>query len=130
MPTTLAEAVRRLGPTSRSDAAPVVLVMAGYLRDGEQVRHLVQGRVRNLVCVVARTDERLLVVVDRPGRPLVESLDPSTVEVRLAPTAGDPHAVDVVVVDGGRQLAVCGVRDLVEADGLVAAGRPAAASWF
>jgi hypothetical protein len=129
MPATLAEAVRRLGADSRADAAPVLSVMSGFLGEGEEVRQLVQGRVRNLVCLVARTDRRLLVVADRPGKPLVESLDPSKVELRTAPSAV-AGAVDLTVLDGRRRMVVAEVRDAAVADSLVAGDAGGRPSYF
>jgi hypothetical protein len=79
------------------------------------VLHLVVGRVKGIACVLARTERRLVVVADRPGRPLVESLHPAT-PVRVQPVE-DGTAV-VVVVDRLRQLRIEGVRDRAEARAL------------
>jgi len=129
MPASLAEAVRRLGAASRADAAPVLSVVSGFLGEGEEVRQLVQGRVRSLVCLVARTDRRLLVVADRPGKPLVESLDPAAVELRTAPSAV-AGAVDLTVLDGRRRMVVAEVRDPAVAEALVAGDAGGRPSYF
>jgi len=130
MPASLADAVRRLTTESRADAAPVLSVMASYLTDGEQVLQLVQGRVRNLICVIAQTDQRLLVVADRPGRPLVESLQRSQVELRTAPSAQTSGAVDLIVLDGQRRMVVSEIRDTAIVQALVSGGQAGQPNYF
>jgi hypothetical protein len=78
------------------------------------VERLVVGRAKGLACVVARTDRRLLVVADRAGRPLVESLRPdrTMVGVQRSPDA----TVTLVVSDGRRVMRLQQVRETVEAE--------------
>jgi hypothetical protein len=74
------------------------------------------------VCVVARTERRVIVVADRPGRPLVESLHPTRTLVTVMP--GDDGRIGLSVSDGSRVLRLAGVRDVVEAASLAAPGQP------
>ena len=80
-----------------------------------------QGWARGMACVVARTERRVLVVVDRPGRPLVESLHPTRTTVSVFRPAGSASA-SLAVVDGRRVLEVAGVRDEDEAAAISRSG--------
>ncbi|MBS1839100.1 MAG: hypothetical protein JST64_15505, partial [Actinobacteria bacterium] len=120
----LRQVLDRLDVQSAADGARALQTMAATLASGEQVEHLVVGRVRDMPCVVARTGRRLLVVADRPGRPLVESLHPLRTVVSL-----DPSTATLAVSDGRRVMHVVGVRDLDEAIGLVGSDRVDPA-WF
>jgi hypothetical protein len=114
----LAQAIARLEDHSVSEGSSTLGIVAGALAPGELVQRLIVGRVKGVRCSVVRTDRRLLIVADRPGRPLVQSLPPRT-PVEVSGTA-DGTAL-VVVLDGGRVLRISGVRDWAEA---VALARP------
>lgn len=85
------------------------------------------GRAKGLVCAVARTDRRLLIVADRAGRPLVESLRPdkTVVGVQRSPDA----TVTLVVSDGRRVMRLQHVRETVEAE-LLAGSAGSSPSYF
>jgi len=91
------------------------------------VERLVVGRAKGLVCAVARTDRRLLIVADRAGRPLVESLRPdkTVVGVQRSPDA----TVTLVVSDGRRVMRLQHVRETVEAE-LLAGSAGSSPSYF
>ena len=78
---------------------------------------LVQGWTKGLLCLVARTDRRVLVVVDRFPEPLVESLHPVRTGISIYGPPGTER-VSVAVVDGHRLLEVTGIRDGAEAASL------------
>jgi hypothetical protein len=106
----LVRALDRLDPASRRDAAPALVPLARSLDPDEEVHALVQGWAKGLLCVVARTDFRIVVVADRFPEPLVESLDPRTTRVELRGPAA-PERVSLSIIDGQRLLEVTGVRD-------------------
>jgi putative ABC transport system permease protein len=110
----LISALARLDPTGVATAVDAVSRLSGALAPGEVLLHLVLGEVRTYPAAVARTDRRLLVVVERAGRPVTESLPPVT-PVRVLP---DGETTTVVVIDGRRQLRVERVRDRAEAAAL------------
>ncbi len=107
----------RLDPRSASQASGALRVAATTLAVGERVERLVAGRAKGLPCVVARTDRRLLVVADRPGRPLVESLHAHQTMVGIEDA--DDGTVTLVVSDGRRVMRLQGVREVAEAELLV-----------
>jgi hypothetical protein len=94
-----------------------LVLLSDALVDGEVVHHLVQGNVRGLECVVARTDRRVVVAVDRPNRPLVESLHPTGTQFTVT-RSQTGEFLNIAVIDQGRQLEVVEVRDFSEAAGL------------
>jgi putative ABC transport system permease protein len=96
----------------------VLALLADALAAGEQVRQIVLGRAGGFECALARSDRRLLVVADRPGRPFVQSLHPHRTVVHVLGPRALPATV--VVVDGDRRLEVVGVTDRDEADRLAA----------
>ena len=100
---------------------PALDATLASLAPGEEPGAAVVGRVRNWPAVVVRTERRLLVVVDRPGRMVVESLHPFATDVVLRPDG--PGAASVLLFDRGRMLEVCDVGDAAAADTLVS--RPA-----
>lgn len=113
----LGAALERLDPATQQTALPVLVPFARELEPHEAVEHLAQGWSKGLMCLVARTDRRVVVVVDRFPEPLVESLD----RVQTKVTVYGPPGVDRVslaVVDGRRLLEVAGVRDRAEARAL------------
>ncbi|MEZ5238222.1 MAG: hypothetical protein R2716_04545 [Microthrixaceae bacterium] len=101
---------------TRERWAAVLNSMQAALASGEHVGPLVCGRVRGSLAAVARTDRRILVVVERPGRMAVESLHPVATGVGLKPAPGG--SVVVVLVDRGRLLELTGVTAVAEAEGL------------
>ncbi|MFZ4434186.1 MAG: hypothetical protein ACOYOQ_13400, partial [Microthrixaceae bacterium] len=102
-------------PTPERSVLPLV---ADALAAGEQVRQIALGRTGGFECALARTDRRLLVVVDRPGRPFVQSLHPTRTVLRVLGPRTLPATI--VVVDGDRRLEVVGVTDRGEAERLAA----------
>lgn len=123
----LHRAVDRLDAASVFAAGGALQTAAAALAPGEEVEHLVVGSVQAVPCVVIRSERRLLVVADRPGRPLVESLHPLHTNVSVA-LAEDGTAV-VSVSDGRRVMAVGGVRD-VEAARLLAGSTRVDPAYF
>ncbi|MCO5318823.1 MAG: FtsX-like permease family protein [Microthrixaceae bacterium] len=115
-PDSLVQAASRLDPGSRQAFSAVLHSMHAALADGEHVGPLVCGRVHGALAAVARTDRRLLVVVQRPNRMAVESLHPLATSVVLRPGPGG--TVVVVLVDRGRQLDVTDVAPSAETESL------------
>lgn len=93
---------------------------ARTLEPDERIEHLAQGWSKGLMCLVARTDRRVVVVVDRFPEPLVESLHRKRTAITVYGPPGTDR-VSLAVVDGRRLLEVTGVRERDEAAGL--AGR-------
>lgn len=122
----LAEVLERLDPGSVRDARPALVPLARTLEPDEHVVAMVQGWAKGLLCLVARTDRRIVVVVDRFPEPLVESLDPVATKVLLF---GPPETdrMSVSVVDGRRLLEVTGVRDRAQAEALQHVAAPSTA---
>ncbi len=87
------------------------------LAPGESLGGVACGRVKAWPAAVGRTDRRLLVVVDRPGRPAIESLHPVATNVLVRPGVGG--TVILVLVDQGRMLEVTDVVDSAAAEALV-----------
>ncbi len=110
VPKVLEEPLARLSPQSVIDAAPLLPTLASTLQPGETIASMVQGWAKGLACVIARTDKRVIVVVNRFPEPLVESLHPTRTGVSLYGPPGVGH-VSVAVVDGRRLLEVSGVHD-------------------
>ena len=86
----LGAAEDRLDPLTVREAGAVLTPFARELEPDEHIEHLAQGWSKGLMCLVARTDRRVVVVVDRFPEPLVESLHrvrtPSPSTARPAPT--------------------------------------------
>jgi len=116
----LRRAAARLDPLSSGDVAGALRIVGSTLAEGEQVERLVAGRVKDIPCVVVRTERRVLVVADRSGRPVVESMHPQRTSV-IARAGGD-GTVHVTVSDGGREMRLTGVRDATEAESLAGSG--------
>ena len=119
----LAEPLERLDPGSVRDALPALVPLARTLDPDEQVLAMVQGWAKGLLGVVARTERRLVVVVDRFPEPLIESLDPVATRVHLFGPPGTDR-LSVAIVDGNRLLELSGVRDAGEAEQLAAVPQP------
>lgn len=113
----LGDALERLDPTTQQTALPVLVPFARELEPHEVVEHLAQGWSKGLMCLVARTDRRVVVVVDRFPEPLVESLHRLQTKVTVYGPPGVDR-VSLAVVDGRRLLEVAGVRDRAEARAL------------
>ncbi len=94
-------------------SAGAAALLGGALAPGESVHAAVAGLVRGLPAMVARTDRRLVVVVDRPGRPFLQSLNPRRTDVRVEQVASGPATV--LVLEGERRLEVTDVVDVEEA---------------
>ncbi|HTO00410.1 MAG TPA: hypothetical protein VL068_07020, partial [Microthrixaceae bacterium] len=114
VPAVLRDAMSRLSAQSVRDAAPVLEALVSALDPGEKVGHLIQGWAKGLACVVARTDKRVIIVVNRFPEPLVERLHPTRTGISLYGPPGVDH-VSVAIVDGRRLLEVSGVLDRAEA---------------
>ena len=124
----LDDVLARLDPSSVRDAPLALEGLARSLAPDERVDHVVQGWAKGNPCVVARTDRRVVVVLDRFPEPVVESLHP----VRTSLTVYGPpgtERVSLAVLDRRRLLEVTGIRDANEArtmsSGGTAAGRSA-----
>jgi hypothetical protein len=115
---TLANAVRRLDPNTVLQGAGSLSRAGLALAPGEWVSTVVCGHVREWPATVVRTDRRILVVVDRPSRPIVESLHPIATGVSLEADAAAGRFT-VVLVDRGRRLEVRGVMELPAAEALL-----------
>lgn len=113
----LSPAVERLDPLTRERWSAVLHSMNAALANGEHVGPLVCGRIHAAPAAVTRTDRRLLVVAQRPGRMAVESLHPLATGVIVRPGPGG--TLVVVLFDRGRQLEISDVRDVREAESLV-----------
>lgn len=113
----LSPAVGRLDPLTRERWAAVLHSMNAALANGEHVGPLVCGRVHAAPAAVARTDRRLLVVAQRPGRMAVESLHPIATGVIVRPGPGG--TLVVALIDRGRHLEISDVRDAEAAESLV-----------
>lgn len=122
----LGEALERLDPTTRREAHAVLAPFARALEPDERIEHLARGWSKGLMCLVARTDRRVLVVVDRFPEPLVESLHRVQTSITVYGPPGTDR-VSLAVVDGRRLLEVTGVRERAEAEGLAGPTRRAAA---
>lgn len=97
--------------------------MGDTLAPGEQPGALVCGRIREWPTAVLRTERRLLLVVDRPGRPVIESLHPEATEVVVRSAGGVSSTV--LLFDRGRMLEITVTGDPAAAEALVL--RPALA---
>lgn len=89
-------------------------LLVAQLEGEEHVINMVQGWVKGLPCLVARTEDRLLVLVSRFPEPLVQSLRAHAIGIS---TYGPPNiaTVSMSIVDGRRMLDVNGIRDRPEA---------------
>jgi hypothetical protein len=113
----LGAALDRLDPATQRSALAVLAPFARSLEPDEDVEHLAQGWSKGLMCLVARTDRRVVVVVDRFPEPRVESLHRARTRISVY---GPPEVdrVSLAVVDGRRLLEIAGVRDHAEARAL------------
>jgi hypothetical protein len=115
---TLADAVRRLDPNTVLQGAGSLSRAGLALAPGEWVSTVVCGQVRGWPATVVRTDRRILVVVDRPSRPIVESLHPIATGVSLEADVAAGRFT-VALVDRGRRLELHGVVELAAAEALL-----------
>lgn len=125
----LGSSLDRLEPATVRIAGGVLVPLARELAVDERLEFVAQGWSKGLMCLVAQTDVRLVVVVDRFPEPLVETLSRASTTVTVF---GPPGAdrVSLAVVDGNRLLEVTGVRDLAEAAGLAGEASPAVPEFF
>jgi putative ABC transport system permease protein len=123
----LGGALDRLDLATQRDASTVLGAFARSLAPDERIEHLAQGWTKGAMCLVARTDRHVVVVVDRFPEPMVERLGRNATAVTLFGPPGTDR-VSLAVVDGRRLLEVTGVRDRAEARALAGAPRRAAAS--
>ncbi|MEX0768762.1 MAG: hypothetical protein WD029_09850, partial [Microthrixaceae bacterium] len=114
VPSALAVAVQGLDPQSVRDAGPTFVFLLAALQAGEQVSALVQGWVKGSPCVVARTDRRLILIVSRPAKPLVQSLEIERVEISLS-ALDQQGFIALRLIDGSKMLQVQGIRDAAKA---------------
>lgn len=108
--------LERLHPDSVNDSRPALVPLARTLEPDEDILAMVQGWAKGLLCLVVRTDRRIIIVVDRFPEPLVESLDRLATKVLLFGPPNDRASVSIV--DGSRLLEVTGVRDRAQAERL------------
>lgn len=71
---------------------------------------LVQGWVKGSACIVARADRRLILVVSRTPKALVQSLNVSTVEISISQPDRQGFST-MRLLDGTKMLQVQGIRD-------------------
>lgn len=109
----LGTVVGHLDPRSVQPAMGALRAAVGALVGDERVLRLVTGQAKGLACAVALTDRRLLVVADRPGQPVVESLHPMATTVVVLDA--DDASVVVEVSDGRRVMRLYDVWDVSEA---------------
>jgi hypothetical protein len=122
----LGAALERLSPQTRVDALAVLAPFARALEPDEVIEHVAQGWSKGLMCLVGRTDRRLLVVIDRFPEPVVEALPTSRTSISLYGPPGTDR-VSLAVVDRRRLLEVTGIRDRAEAAALATSGPGGAA---
>lgn len=125
----LGESVERLDPATRREAAAVLMPLARSLDPSERIEHIAQGWTKGLMCLVARTDRRVVVVVDRFPAAVVESLGRESTAISVYGPPGTDR-VSLAVVDGRRLLEVTGVRDRDQAMGLATPTATAAAGEY
>jgi hypothetical protein len=98
---------------------------ARSLDPDEVVQVAAQGWAKGQLTLVARTDRRVVIVLDRFPEPVVESLHRDRTEMVVYGPPGTPR-VSLAVVDGRRLLEVTGIRDSAPAHELAGtAARPA-----
>jgi hypothetical protein len=127
----LGAAEDRLDPLTVREAGAVLSPLARALEPDEHIEHLAQGWSKGLMCLVARTDRRVIVIVDRFPEPLVESLHRVRTDITVYGPPGTDR-VSLAVVDGRRLLELTGVRDRAEAAALAgsASGIDAVPEYF
>lgn len=113
----LDDSLSLLDPATVRIAGAVIGPLARALEHDEVIQHLAQGWTKGLMCMVARTDRRIVVVVDRFPEPLVETLDVVRTEITLYGPPGTDR-VSLAIVDGDRLMEVTGIRDRDQATGL------------
>lgn len=118
VPDRLVHIAARLDPISLADGGPLLGLLVDQLGDIEVVENMVQGWVKGLPCVVARTDMRTLVLVSRFPKPLVQSLRNNKVSMSTYGPA-NIGTVSMSIVHGKRVLEVIGIRDRAEAAAMV-----------
>jgi hypothetical protein len=106
----LGAALAPLDPATVREATPVLAAFARALEPDEVVQVAVQGWAKGQLTLVARTDRRIVIVLDRFPEPAVESLHRDRTQMAVY---GPPGAsrVSLAVVDGRRLLEVTGIRD-------------------
>lgn len=114
----LGRVLQQLDSGSRRVAQPLLLPLAQQLKPQENVVVLIQGWTRGNVCVVARTTQRIIVLVERFPEPFVEHLDlRKTTVTQFGPPRSD--RMSLAIVQDHRLLEVTGVRALDMAQDLV-----------
>ena len=125
----LGEVVERLDPATQRDAVAVLMPFARALEPDERIEQVAQGWTKGLMCLVARTDRRVVVVVDRFPAAVVESLGRDATAISVYGPPGTDR-VSLAVVDGRRLLEVTGVRDRDQAVGLASPSTTTAAGEY
>lgn len=118
VPDRLVPVAARLDPISLADGGPLLDLLVQQLGDIEIVENMVQGWVKGLPCVVARTDLRTIVLVSRFPAPLVQSLRNNKVSISTYGPA-NTGTVSMSIVHGKRVLEVIGIRDRAEVAAMV-----------
>lgn len=108
-PNGLGAAAGRLGNASRKSGRVVFAVAGALLEDGELVECTVQGRVGTDAAIAVLTNTRLMLVVERPWKPFVESVP---VDAGLA-VQGErtDRTAKLTFVTGGRTMPVEAIGD-------------------
>jgi hypothetical protein len=108
-PNGLGAAAGRLGNGSRKTGRVVFAVAGAVLDDGEVVECTVQGRVGGEPAIAVLTGKRLLLVVERPWKPVVESI-PVDANLTVQGERTDRTA-RLTFVASGRPMPVEGIPD-------------------
>lgn len=106
----LGAALAELDPATVREATPVLAALARALAPEEVVEVAVQGWAKGQLTLVARTDRRIVIVLDRFPEPAVESLHPERTQLVVYGPPGTAR-VSLAVVDRRRLLEVTGIRD-------------------
>lgn len=121
VPERLVHIAARLDPISLADGGPLLDLLVDQLGEIEVVENMVQGWVKGLPCIVARTDLRTIILVSRFPTPLVQSLRNNKVAMSTYGPA-NIGTVSMSIVHGKRVLEVIGIRDRAEVAAMIGRG--------
>lgn len=120
IPDSLAAVTARMDRISIADSGPLLDLLNDRLDYAEVVQNLIQGWVKGLPCLVARTDSRMMILVSKFPEPMIQSLRMDQVSVS---TYGPANAAttSVHIVHGKRMMEIIGVRDRSEVVAMIEA---------
>lgn len=104
----LGDVIELLDPVEARSATRMLESFARVLEPDERVEHMVQGWTGGLACLLARTDRRLLVVIDRFPDVTVEAMSSGRTRVSMFGPPGSA-LVSLSVLDGKRLLEITGI---------------------